>query len=64
MYSKNCNQCRKGLNFYSEKRNVMVGYCTNPGCPSYAMLQVAREDMTEEFARTKTKAEIVVVSKR
>jgi len=36
------------------EKEVMVGYCTNPGCPSYAMLQVAREDMPE----SKNKKEI------
>jgi hypothetical protein len=48
-----CNQCHTRLGgsllLKDDKDvNTFIGFCTNPACPSYALLQIAAEQMPAE----------------
>ena len=44
-----CNQCHKDMGYRDMNiSGFRVGFCNNPKCPNYAIIQVAAEQMPKE----------------
>ena len=43
-----CNQCGHQMDNELLVDNQFTGFCCNPECPNYALLQISLEDMPED----------------